>query len=208
MNKKQCKILSFVIAGSLLLLSAFQMTFAASGSAFWNSLKGEPKKSKNVSIEVSTLHVKENGEVEKIPGLVRIGEGDDTSYIPIIKNIGKTCHLRMRLYAYAGDKKIDIPKYCYGFEKRWDKKDGWYYLKTPFAKNTEYAICDGFHFPKEWDYKDHNRLDVTIEAEAVQNENNVTPTGDNKEIYVYLIFSGIVIIALTVAVYQKRKQRN
>ena len=114
----------------------------------------------------------------------------------------------MRLYAYAGDKKIDIPKYCYGFEKRWDKKDGWYYLKTPFAKNTEYAVCDGFHFPKEWNYKDHNRLDVTIEAEAVQNEKNVIPTGDDKEIYAYLIFSGIVIIALAVAVYQKRKQRN
>ena len=120
----------------LLLLAVFfiamshlvQPAFAAP-----SDLTGEGKSGK-VKISVTSYQEK-GGDLVRVPELVRIRAGDETSYIPVITNEGSECSLRLRVYAKTEHQDIDILKYCYGWEDNWIKKDGWFYYKKPFEKN-------------------------------------------------------------------------
>lgn len=208
------RILTVLIA-SLVILSA---SVTVSHASIWDHLTGTPKKSKQVSVEVKTFRVTntEDGNktktMEELPGLSRIKAGDDSSYMPVIKNTGNTCDLRIRLYANAGEDKVNILKYCYGYQGSWEYKDGWFYLKEPFKKDRSYTICDGFHFPEDWNYRENNRLDVTVEAEAVQQEPKTAAvaTGDTKNLMISML---VFLLAGTACGYaygrsHRKKMKN
>lgn len=114
----------------------------------FEGLTGEGKSGK-VKISVTSYQEKD-GELIRVPELVRIRAGDETSYIPVITNEGSECSLRLRIYAKTENQNINILKYCYGWEDNWIKKDGWFYYKKHFEKNESVEICKGFYFPDEW----------------------------------------------------------
>lgn len=202
-----------------LLVICISVTSAFAGTA-WDSLKGSPKKDKSVSVEVKTYTKTDDGKLKLLPDLSRIKAGDDTTYIPVIKNTGNTSNLRIRLYAKNGNKQINILKYCYGYEGEWDKKDGWFYLKTPFKAGGEYRICEGFHFPEDWNWQENNILDVTVDAEAVQDEpakedaHKVTSvlTGDTNKTFIWIICTtyllGVLVGVVLTKLFRKVKGLN
>lgn len=207
-NKKMRYVLSFFLAVFMMLSGVVSVS---ADTSIWDHLKGSPKKDKNVSVEVKTYHQDKDGNLTELPGLLRIWEGDDTSYIPVIKNTGKKSDLRIRLYAKSGDKKVNILKWCYGYEDTWTyKKDGWFYLKKPFDAGQEYLICKGFHFPADWDYAENNILDVTVEAEAVQQEpdKDGVDTGDNGSPLSLIFFSGLLVTAFVLVGISRRKEES
>lgn len=202
----------------LIVISVFFIAFASAGSTFaapsFDNLKGSAHKGK-VKISVESFQEKD-GALKKVKGVVRIKEGSDTSYIPIITNKGDECNLRLRIYARNGEKKINIVKYCYGFEGSWIRKDGWFYYKKAFEKNESTQICSGFHFPAEWKAKECNLLSITVDAEAVAdedlpNDNNKgsdsfhTPkTGDDSKLPLYLIALILSLIGILIT----RRKKN
>ena len=125
----------FFIAMSQLARPAF-----AAPSDF-EDLTGEGKSGK-VKISVTSYQEK-GGDLVRVPELVRIRAGDETSYIPVITNEGSECSLRLRVYAKTENQDINILKYCYGWEDNWIKKDGWFYYRKPFEKNESVEICRG-----------------------------------------------------------------
>ena len=138
----------------LLLLAVFfiAMSFTArpafAAPSDFEDLTGEGKSGK-VKISVTSYQEK-GGDLVRVPELVRIRAGDETSYIPVITNEGSECSLRLRMYAKTEHQDINILKYCYGWEDNWIKKDGWFYYRKPFEKNESVEICRGFYFPDEW----------------------------------------------------------
>lgn len=190
----------------LLLLAVFfiAMSFTAR-SAFaapsdFEDLTGEGKSGK-VKISVTSYQEKD-GDLVRVPELVRIRAGDETSYIPVITNEGSECSLRLRIYAKTENQDIDILKYCYGWEDNWIKKDGWFYYKKPFEKNESVEICRGFYFPDEWQWRVCNVMGITVDAEAVADEPEnigIVKTGDETDIELLLLILGasLLIVLIT-----------
>lgn len=184
----------FFIAMSQLARSAF-----AAPSDF-EDLTGEGKSGK-VKISVTSYQEKD-GDLVRVPELVRIRAGDETSYIPVITNEGSECSLRLRIYAKTEKQDIDILKYCYGWEDNWIKKDGWFYYKKPFEKNESVEICRGFYFPDEWQWRVCNVMGITVDAEAVADEPEnigIVKTGDETDIGLLLLILGasLLIVLIT-----------
>ena len=190
----------------LLLLAVFfiAMSFTAR-SAFaapsdFEDLTGEGKSGK-VKISVTSYQEKD-GKLVRVPKLVRIRAGDETSYIPVITNEGSECSLRLRVYAKTEKQDIDILKYCYGWEDNWIKKDGWFYYRKPFEKNESVEICKGFYFPDEWQWRVCNVMGITVDAEAVADEPEnigIVKTGDETDIELLLFILGasLLIVLIT-----------
>lgn len=153
-----------VILFAILLSAAF--VYAASSD--FKDLTGEPSKG-GLDISLESFQMK-NGTLAEVPELVRIRAGESTSYVPVLTNHGDACQIRLKLYAETEQQKVDILKYCYGFEDRWEQEDGWFYYKKPFEEGERVEICQGFRFPDEWHWKECNILGVTVEAEAVADE--------------------------------------
>lgn len=184
----------FFIAMSQLARPAF-----AAPSDF-EDLTGEGKSGK-VKISVTSYQEK-GGDLVRVPELVRIRAGDETSYIPVITNEGSECSLRLRIYAKTEKQDIDILKYCYGWEDNWIKKDGWFYYKKPFEKNESVEICRGFYFPDEWQWRVCNVMGITVDAEAVADEPEnigIVKTGDETDIGLLLFILGasLLIVLIT-----------
>lgn len=184
----------FFIAMSQLARPAF-----AAPSDF-EDLTGEGKSGK-VKISVTSYQEKD-GDLVRVPELVRIRAGDETSYIPVITNEGSECSLRLRIYAKTEKQDIDILKYCYGWEDNWIKKDGWFYYKKPFEKNESVEICRGFYFPDEWQWRVCNVMGITVDAEAVADEPEnigIVKTGDETDIELLLLILGasLLIVLIT-----------
>ena len=184
----------FFIAMSQLARPAF-----AAPSDF-EDLTGEGKSGK-VKISVTSYQEKD-GDLVRVPELVRIRAGDETSYIPVITNEGSECSLRLRVYAKTEHQDIDILKYCYGWEDNWIKKDGWFYYKKPFEKNESVEICKGFYFPDEWQWRVCNVMGITVDAEAVADEPEnigIVKTGDETDIELLLLILGasLLIVLIT-----------
>ena len=184
----------FFIAMSQLARPAF-----AAPSDF-EDLTGEGKSGK-VKISVTSYQEKD-GDLVRVPELVRIRAGDETSYIPVITNEGSECSLRLRIYAKTEKQDIDILKYCYGWEDNWIKKDGWFYYKKPFEKNESVEICKGFCFPDEWQWRVCNVMSITVDAEAVADEPEnigIVKTGDETDIELLLLILGanLLIVLIT-----------
>ena len=184
----------FFIAMSQLARPAF-----AAPSDF-EDLTGEGKSGK-VKISVTSYQEKD-GELVRVPELVRIRAGDETSYIPVITNEGSECSLRLRVYAKTEKQDIDILKYCYGWEDNWIKKDGWFYYRKPFEKNESVEICKGFYFPDEWQWRVCNVMGITVDAEAVADEPEnigIVKTGDETDIELLLFILGasLLIVLIT-----------
>ena len=184
----------FFIAMSQLARPAF-----AAPSDF-EDLTGEGKSGK-VKISVTSYQEKD-GDLVRVPELVRIRAGDETSYIPVITNEGSECSLRLRIYAKTEKQDIDILKYCYGWEDNWIKKDGWFYYKKPFEKNESVEICRGFYFPDEWQWRVCNVMSITVDAEAVADEPEnigIVKTGDETDIELLLLILGanLLIVLIT-----------
>lgn len=180
----------------------------------FEDLHGKPRfNTEKVKIEAGSYHdVDGDGNLETLPNLVRIHAGDKTSYIPYIKNIGDTCNLRIKMYADAGGDTVEILKYAQGFQDDWIEKDGWFYYKKPFNKNEVVTVCTSFLFPEDWKYWEHNILDVTVDAEAVADENMPVSTGvatgdERKDV---IIFGGLalIIMVLTVALIAKAMKKK
>ena len=190
----------------LLLLAVFfiAMSFTAR-SAFaapsdFEDLTGEGKSGK-VKISVTSYQEKD-GDLVRVPELVRIRAGDETSYIPVITNEGSECSLRLRVYAKTEHQDINILKYCYGWEDNWIKKDGWFYYKKPFEKNESVEICKGFYFPDEWQWRVCNVMGITVDAEAVADEPEnigIVKTGDDSNMIIWLLLalSAAAILIIT-----------
>ena len=208
MNKLNRRIITIIMMG----LFIFTVQILSSGTAyaaFFDDLHGTPK-SEKVDIDVESYR-DNDGNLEKIPELVRIKAGDDTSYIPVIVNKGIACNLRIRVYANTGKKKIDILKYCYGFEDNWSYEDGWFYCRERFEKNERIRICEGFFFPDEWEWRKCNLLDITVEAEAVADEDmpDTVATGDGSR--PPLIYGCIALVSIFTALmiyFRRRKKDN
>lgn len=190
----------------LLLLAVFfiavsqlvQPAFAAPSD--FEDLTGEGKSGK-VKISVTSYQEK-GGDLVRVPELVRIRAGDETSYIPVITNEGSECSLRLRVYAKTEKQDIDILKYCYGWEDNWIKKDGWFYYRKPFEKNESVEICKGFYFPDEWQWRVCNVMGITVDAEAVADESEnigIVKTGDETDIGLLLLILGasLLIVLIT-----------
>ena len=163
-------------------------------------LTGEGKSGK-VKISVTSYQEKD-GYLVRVPELVKIRAGDETSYIPVITNEGSECSLRLRIYAKTENQDIDILKYCYGWEDNWIKKDGWFYYKKPFEKNESVEICKGFYFPDEWQWRVCNVMGITVDAEAVADEPEnigIVKTGDETDIELLLLILGasLLIVLIT-----------
>ena len=190
----------------LLLLAVFfiAMSFTArpafAAPSDFEDLTGEGKSGK-VKISVTSYQEKD-GDLVRVPELVRIRAGDETSYIPVITNEGSECSLRLRIYAKTEKQDIDILKYCYGWEDNWIKKDGWFYYKKPFEKNESVEICKGFYFPDEWQWRVCNVMGITVDAEAVADEPEnigIVKTGDETDIGLLLLILGasLLIVLIT-----------
>ena len=190
----------------LLLLAVFfiAMSFTArpafAAPSDFEDLTGEGKSGK-VKISVTSYQEKD-GELVRVPELVRIRAGDETSYIPVITNEGSECSLRLRIYAKTENQDINILKYCYGWEDNWIKKDGWFYYKKPFEKNESVEICRGFYFPDEWQWRVCNVMGITVDAEAVADEPEnigIVKTGDETDIGLLLLILGasLLIVLIT-----------
>lgn len=190
----------------LLLLAVFfiAMSFTArpafAAPSDFENLTGEGKSGK-VKISVTSYQEKD-GDLVRVPELVRIRAGDETSYIPVITNEGSECSLRLRIYAKTEKQDIDILKYCYGWEDNWIKKDGWFYYKKPFEKNESVEICRGFYFPDEWQWRVCNVMGITVDAEAVADEPEnigIVKTGDETDIELLLLILGasLLIVLIT-----------
>ena len=190
----------------LLLLAVFfiAMSFTArpafAAPSDFEDLTGEGKSGK-VKISVTSYQEKD-GDLVRVPELVRIRAGDETSYIPVITNEGSECSLRLRVYAKTEKQDIDILKYCYGWEDNWIKKDGWFYYKKPFEKNESVEICRGFYFPDEWQWRVCNVMGITVDAEAVADEPEnigIVKTGDETDIELLLLILGasLLIVLIT-----------
>ena len=190
----------------LLLLAVFfivvsqlaQPAFAAPSD--FEDLTGEGKSGK-VKISVTSYQEKD-GNLVRVPELVRIRAGDETSYIPVITNEGSECSLRLRIYAKTENQDIDILKYCYGWENNWIKKDGWFYYKKPFEKNESVEICKGFYFPDEWQWRVCNVMSITVDAEAVADEPEnigIVKTGDETDIGLLLLILGASLLIVLIA---------
>lgn len=194
----------------LLLLAVFfiAMSFTArpafAVSSDFENLTGEGKSGK-VKISVTSYQEK-GGDLVRVPELVRIRAGDETSYIPVITNEGSECSLRLRVYAKTEHQDIDILKYCYGWEDNWIKKDGWFYYKKPFEKNESVEICRGFYFPDEWQWRVCNVMGITVDAEAVADEPasyEIVKTGDDSNMIIWLLL-GISAAAILMIAGRKR----
>lgn len=184
----------FFIAVSQLARPAF-----AAPSDF-EDLTGEGKSGK-VKISVTSYQEKD-GDLVRVPELVRIRAGDETSYIPVITNEGSECSLRLRMYAKTEHQDINILKYCYGWEDNWIKKDGWFYYKKPFEKNESVEICRGFYFPDEWQWRVCNVMSITVDAEAVADEPEnigIVKTGDETDIGLLLLILGASLLIVLIA---------
>ena len=190
----------------LLLLAVFfiAMSFTArpafAAPSDFEDLTGEGKSGK-VKISVTSYQEKD-GDLVRVPELVRIRAGDETSYIPVITNEGSECSLRLRIYAKTENQDINILKYCYGWEDNWIKKDGWFYYKKPFEKNESVEICKGFYFPDEWQWRVCNVMGITVDAEAVADEPEnigIVKTGDETDIGLLLLILGasLLIVLIT-----------
>lgn len=190
----------------LLLLAVFfiAMSFTArpafAAPSDFEDLTGEEKSGK-VKISVTSYQEKD-GDLVRVPELVRIRAGDETSYIPVITNEGSECSLRLRVYAKTENQDIDILKYCYGWEDNWIKKDGWFYYKKHFEKNESVEICRGFYFPDEWQWRVCNVMGITVDAEAVADEPEnigIVKTGDETDIELLLLILGasLLIVLIT-----------
>ena len=190
----------------LLLLAVFfiALSFTArpafAAPSDFEDLTGEGKSGK-VKISVTSYQEKD-GDLVRVPELVRIRAGDETSYIPVITNEGSECSLRLRIYAKTENEDIDILKYCYGWEDNWIKKDGWFYYKKPFEKNESVEICKGFYFPDEWQWRVCNVMSITVDAEAVADEPEnvgIVKTGDETDIGLLLLILGasLLIVLIT-----------
>ena len=190
----------------LLLLAVFfiAMSFTArpafAAPSDFEDLTGEGKSGK-VKISVTSYQEKD-GKLVRVPKLVRIRAGDETSYIPVITNEGSECSLRLRIYAKTEHQDINILKYCYGWEDNWIKKDGWFYYKKPFEKNESVEICKGFYFPDEWQWRVCNVMGITVDAEAVADEPEnigIVKTGDETDIELLLFILGasLLIVLIT-----------
>lgn len=183
----------FFIAMSHLVQPAF-----AAPSDFEN-LTGEGKSGKvNISV---TSYQEKDGELIRVPELVRIRAGDETSFIPVITNEGSECSLRLRVYAKTEKQDINILKYCYGWEDNWIKKDGWFYYKKPFEKGESVEICKGFYFPDEWQWRVCNVMGITVDAEAVADEPQqigIVKTGDETDIGLLLLILGASLLVILI----------
>ncbi|MDO4489277.1 MAG: hypothetical protein Q4B67_09360 [Eubacteriales bacterium] len=190
----------------LLLLAVFfiAMSFTArpafAAPSDFEDLTGEGKSGK-VKISVTSYQEKD-GDLVRVPELVRIRAGDETSYIPVITNEGSECSLRLRVYAKTENQDINILKYCYGWEDNWIKKDGWFYYRKPFEKNESVEICKGFYFPDEWQWRVCNVMGITVDAEAVADEPEnigIVKTGDETDIELLLLILGasLLIVLIT-----------
>lgn len=190
----------------LLLLAVFFIAMsqlappAFAAPSDFEDLTGEGKSGK-VKISVTSYQEKD-GDLVRVPELVRIRAGDETSYIPVITNEGSECSLRLRIYAKTEKQDIDILKYCYGWEDNWIKKDGWFYYKKPFEKNESVEICRGFYFPDEWQWRVCNVMGITVDAEAVADEPEnigIVKTGDETDIELLLLILGasLLIVLIT-----------
>lgn len=183
----------FFIAMSQLARPAF-----AAPSDF-EDLTGEGKSGK-VKISVTSYQEKD-GDLVRVPELVRIRAGDETSYIPVITNEGSECSLRLKIYAKTENQDINILKYCYGWEDNWIKKDGWFYYKKPFEKNESVEICRGFYFPDEWQWRVCNVMSITVDAEAVADEPEnigIVKTRDETDIGLLLLILGASLLAVII----------
>ena len=194
----------------LLLLAVFfiMMSFTAqhafAAPSDFEELTGEGKSGK-VKISVTSYQEKD-GELIRVPELVRIRAGDETSFIPVITNEGSECSLRLRVYAKTENQDIDILKYCYGWEDNWIKKDGWFYYRKPFEKNESVEICKGFYFPDEWQWRVCNVMGITVDAEAVADEPasyEIVKTGDVSNMIIWLLL-GISAAAILIITGRKR----
>lgn len=189
----------------LLLLAVFfiAMSFTArpafAAPSDFENLTGEGKSGK-VKISVTSYQEKD-GDLVRVPELVRIRAGDETSYIPVITNEGSECSLRLKIYAKTENQDINILKYCYGWEDNWIKKDGWFYYKKPFEKNESVEICRGFYFPDEWQWRVCNVMSITVDAEAVADEPEnigIVKTGDETDIGLLLLILGASLLAVII----------
>ena len=191
-------LLVIFIAMSLMVRPAF-----AAPSDF-EELTGEGKSGKvNISV---TSYQEKDGDLVRVPELVRIRAGDETSFIPVITNEGSECSLRLKVYAKTEHQNINILKYCYGWEDNWIKKDGWFYYKKPFEKNESVEICKGFYFPDEWQWRVCNIMSITVEAEAVADEPEnigIVKTGDDSNMIIWLLL-GISAAAILIITGRKR----
>lgn len=183
-KKKNRKICRLSVMAAVFIMICLSAVNAYAASSDFSSLHGEPK-SGTVDIEVESYR-DDDGKLERCPDIVRIKAGDNTSYIPVIVNRGSECNLRIRVYAGAGEQRINILKYCYGFEDSWIYEGGWFYYRKAFEINERARICDGFYFPDEWKWRQCNVLDITVEAEAVSDEDmpeSAVRTGDDSLVF-------------------------
>ena len=189
-----------------LIVMSFTVRPAFAAPSDFEDLTGEGKSGK-VKISVTSYQEKD-GELILVPELVRIRAGDETSYIPVITNEGSECSLRLRVYAKTEKQDIDILKYCYGWEDNWTYKDDWFYYKKPFEENESVEICQGFDFPQEWQWRVSNVMGITVEAEAVADEEpgsvGAVKTGDDTEIWIW----ALITAASFVGIEQLIRRRN
>lgn len=208
MNKLNMRIITIIMT-SMFIFTVQILSAGTAYAAFFDGLHGTPK-SEKVDIEVESYR-DNDGNLEKTPELVRIKAGDDTSYIPVIVNKGIACNLRIRVQANTGKKKINILKYCYGFEDNWSYEDGWFYCRQRFEKDKRIRICEGFHFPDEWEWRKCNLLDITVEAEAVADEDMpdaVTTGDDSRSILIYGCIALVSIFTAFMVYFRGRKKDN
>lgn len=171
----------------------------------FSELSGSPQSGK-VKIELGSFK-NEDGRFVTHPKKLRMTVGETSSYIPVIKNIGEKCNLRIKLYAKSGDESIDIMKYCFGFEDDWILDEGWFYYKKELDKDETIKICDGFYFPDEWKWRACNVLDVTVEAEAIADEDvRGVKTGDRYQMK--MLMAILLIASLTTGLLLVRGGKN
>lgn len=201
----------FTITALLTIFLFLSLVFSTQAiyAAIWNKneLIGKPRHEK-VDIELESYLLKD-GKLTLVNDPTMIKAGEDTAYVPYIVNIGDKCNLRIRMFANTQkQKKINILKYCYGKNDSWIVSDGWFYLKTKFSSNAKIKICDGFKFPDEWNWKEreNNILNITIEAEAVADEDMPPKTGDHNALYLYIGLAVISTISLLLILLNRRRR--
>lgn len=166
MRKKKKKTILIVVAVLLLLLST------VAGYAAYSSISELNGKANTKAVKIGiTNYTEQEGKLTPLEGITTIAADEDVSFIPQVTNKGEPCYIRVKINGYEGSKETCLSSVIYGINDGWVKQGDYLYLTKPLENKEKISVCEGFHFPSDWDYRATNKLTVNVVADAIQDVN-------------------------------------
>ena len=131
-----------------------------------------------VDIEVKTYELNNTNNIEELDDESKVMPADVLSVIPIIKNNGEKCYIRIKFF-YINEN-IDATDYITGFSFNWIKRGDYYYYPKALNKGESIKVFDTIKIPENIEkITNSKRLKFEIIAEAVQEKSFVPDYGES-----------------------------